>query len=421
MSSRLEKFFLVIPPGLEDLAVQELKEKVSQVEVIGTEKGGVTLLAPFEIGLVLNFVLKIPTAIYWRLAEFKCRDLPKLYQKVSNIKWSRCLLGNQFELNVKSSKSRLLNEKKIEKSVREGIARHFEKQPPKKADSEYAFTVHVRFFQDVCTLSLNMTGEPLFKRGYKKMSGPAPMRENLAAALFYALWLELGGFEVLTDPMCGSGSLLLEAAQFWHTQEERSFAFQNRREWRGVAEKIPPQEVALEKGVRKFYAFDKDQKSIQNLEESLKNLERKGAQMGEWLLATHDVFSDQNLTLSAAKRGATRAAVICNPPYGERLRLPLPPKEFYFKWFQQVMKGSPSGIGLVLPAKWTKFMPLNIEPYFCVREWSFENGGLPVVFRVYKTETDYKATAIYKTASDDKGELVHKKKTNHKEEVGQSK
>ncbi|MCB0351607.1 MAG: hypothetical protein KDD38_10515, partial [Bdellovibrionales bacterium] len=79
----LAKFFLIVPPGLEELAKQELLDKAPGLNVLRAEKGGIEIEAPFELGLTLNLVLKIPSGVLLRIAEFKCRDLPKLYNKVS--------------------------------------------------------------------------------------------------------------------------------------------------------------------------------------------------------------------------------------------------------------------------------------------------------------------------------------------------
>jgi putative N6-adenine-specific DNA methylase len=363
------QFFLVVPPGLEILAGRELNEKLPGLPEAKIEKGGLTVTAPLELGFTFNLVLKIPSAVLLRVAEFKCRDLPKLYNKVANIRWGQYLNGDKFELSVASSKSRLLHEKKIANSVKEGIERHFVKQPPKKPKIAHAFEIQVRFFDDVCTISIDLSGEPLFKRGYKKMAALAPLRENLAAGLFYALWVETGGFDTLIDPMCGTGTFLIEGQEFWHPNTHREYAFQKRADWVAT-----PVDSAVS-GPTRFYGFDKGDKSLQNLRESLAGLSSGMS----WTLAVRDSLSNEPVDVSGQK-----IAIICNPPYGERLTLPKPPKEFYRELIEKMVSLHSVGMGVILPKRYLSLVPETISGYKASQEWGFENGGLPVVFRIYK-------------------------------------
>lgn len=368
----LNTFFLVVPPGLENLAAKELAQKIPGLSEIKSEKGGIEVAAPFELGLAFNHTLKIPAKILLRIAQFKCRDLPKLYNKISNIRWGQFLIGENFDLSVASSKSRLLNEKKIEGSVREGIARHFQKQPAKKTDSKFAFEIQVRFFDDICTISLNLSGEPLFKRGYKKMSARAPIRENLSAALYYALISELGEVDSLIDPMCGSGSLLLESHEFWRNQYLRRYAYQEKLGW--LAAEAGENEM---NPLQFLYAYDRDQKALQDLQENLAALSKDST--AKWVISLRDIMSDEPIQVRSEK-----LAFICNPPYGERIRLPKPAKEYYPSLLEKMLRHHPIGVGIIIPQQYTSVVPKQISGYTLSHEWSFENGGLPVVFRVYK-------------------------------------
>ena len=361
-----------MPPGFEDLALQEINIKVPGLSNLRCEKGGVEFDAPLEVGLALNYVLKIPTEVRLRLAEFKCRDLPKLYQKISNLRWDDYLVGGDFSLNVSSSKSRLLNEKKIEKSAEEGIHRHFQKQPPKKTKFKFSFEILVRFFDDICTISLNTSGELLFKRGYKKMSAVAPLRENLAAAMYFALWEEVGPFDTLIDPMCGSGTFLLEAQSFWSVNSQREFDFQKKIEW--VASKIFMEGA----GPTQFYGFDKNSEVLKNIEESAHQLADCLPKVKLNLIA-RDITHDEYLPILASS-----CAVICNPPYGERLKLPKRPQEYYAQLLEQMFKFKPKGVGIILPRRFSNLVTERFSMYIHKKEWQFKNGGLPVVFRVYE-------------------------------------
>jgi putative N6-adenine-specific DNA methylase len=372
----VESFFLVVPPGLEKLALSELNEKVPGLEIVSSEKGGLNIQAPLSVALALNTALKIPNSIRWRIAEFKCRDFPKLFNKIQSIRWNRYLVSDKYELSVQCSKSRLLNEKRVEAAVRDGITRFFEKQPPKQVKGALALQIHVRFFDDVCSLSIDLSGEPLFKRGYKVMSGLAPIRENLAAGLFYALWEASGRkIDTLIDPLCGTGTLLFEAQMFSQNSKMRQFAYEARADW-------PAETLALAQfGPKYFYGFDRDEKSLQNAMESLGVLSQ-GTEIDKsnWFFAKRDLFAPGS---SYEIRG-DRKAVICNPPYGERISFSKKPAEYYSDLRSAVSQFSPSLIGVVVPQTFLQHWPETFSSYNLVDRVFFENGGIEVVFLVYR-------------------------------------
>ena len=115
-----QSFFLVAVPGLEDLVRAELREWYPDLEAT-VEHGGVSLHAPLSVGLGLNFALKTPTRILWRIADFRVRDFPKLYNKISLLPWNDWLVPDaQLDIQVATRLSRLKIKKRIEESCLEG-------------------------------------------------------------------------------------------------------------------------------------------------------------------------------------------------------------------------------------------------------------------------------------------------------------
>ena len=335
------------------------------------EKGGFAIEAPIELGFNLNRFLKIPTSIMLRIAEFKCRDLPKLYNKVAKIKWSNYLVGDQFRLDVSCKKSRLLNEKKVEKTVSDGVKRHFVMQPAKKPKVNYAFEVKVRFNDDLCTLSLNTSGEPLFKRGYKVMSGTAPLRENLAAALFWSLWLRRPSAQALIDPMCGTGTFLLEAAQFWQSQSRYDFACVHSPFWKEISLDWPAREPL------KLIGYDSHKKNIETLMDSMVAIRVRHSQ--EWQVSLRDLFKEATPPVPDLP-----TLLICNPPYGVRLNLPIPPEKYYNQLVQKLLSFQPEVMGVIVPKSYYKFVNPIVSGYRIVDTIDFENGGLAVQFCIFE-------------------------------------
>jgi 23S rRNA G2445 N2-methylase RlmL len=223
-------------------------------------------------------------------------------------------------------------------------------------------------FQILCNLTMEppqtLDSESIRDEKVKVLKAIAPLRENIAAALFWALWREAGPFDSLLDPMCGSGTLLLESEKFF-TKQTREFMFEKHQDWQ-------PANLAIEtSGVQNFYALDKNENSLASLRETLK----EGAH--HWHLMKRDILKDPALQI------ASKLAVVCNPPYGERLKLPLPPREFYKKAFEKILEFQPVAVGMILPKGFAHLVPEIYMGYKKQKAIEFKNGGLPVVYGIW--------------------------------------
>lgn len=159
------------------------------------EAGGVLLRGDTREALRANLSLAIPTRVLERVARFEARDFATLERRVRAIDWAR--FGRGFDPRAACHASRLHHTGAIEERLGRWLPA-----------GETALLA--RFERDVCVLSVDTSGERLHKRGWRVETGPAPLRETLAAAL-----LRLAGWvpgEALYDPMCGSGTFLIEAA-----------------------------------------------------------------------------------------------------------------------------------------------------------------------------------------------------------------
>jgi len=114
------EFFLVTLPGLEDLVIHEVGEWFPGLE-IKSGHGGVTVMAPLEIGLAMNLALKTPTRILLRASTFRCKDFPKLFQKVSEFPWKELIdPSSMMEIQVSSARSRLKIKNRIAETCLKG-------------------------------------------------------------------------------------------------------------------------------------------------------------------------------------------------------------------------------------------------------------------------------------------------------------
>lgn len=372
-------FFLIYPPGLEDLGERELRLKYPLIEgavplsVKSVITGGIEIECPLHTGFKLNLVLKSPVRILVRLAEFKCRDFPKLYQKVSKFNWAPWMLGQTPVVECSSKNSRLFDSRKIEKAVADGVKEFYRHKPVKKKyldrlellKEKNLPEIYFRAEDDVVTLSLDTTGERLNLRGEKTASGMAPIRENLAALLLYELSFYAAPESTLIDPMCGSGTFLIEAKNFFKASSERDYAFMNMPaaiEAPGhFANPAIPTSPAL---FAKTVGFDI---SPDVISQAKKN-DPEGDFRTEDLMS-HSTFQFHN------------PAVIVNPPYGirvgENINL-----DFFLRVIRAVKeKFHPQVLGIIVPAE---------HRIYSNNEWTvekarpFKNGGIEVVFYIIR-------------------------------------
>ncbi|OFZ27463.1 MAG: hypothetical protein A2417_09350 [Bdellovibrionales bacterium RIFOXYC1_FULL_37_79] len=378
MSKQYYTFFLIIPPGLEDLAKLELLEKTAAlpetfIKEIRLEKGGISIETTLSVGFSLNLTLKIPTRILLRLDEFKCRDFPRLFKKISRFKWATYLNQPLYKIHVSSQTSRLLNTKKIEQTVTLGILQYFKANTPtkkmllKKIDKPPQ--IFLRVVNDLVTLSIDTTGTRLNIRNYRTNIGFAPIRENIAAALVLAL----GSLKNthLVDPMCGSGTFLLEAAGFY-LPSTRNFAF--------TLFNLPPESDLLlpipgEHAHTSFLSYtglDINDRAIETSQNNFKNLK----QTAPIHFFTHDLFLKRTYKLYG------NLAVITNPPYGKRIII----KENLIQYYQKIMDAiyhnyTPQVVGIVIPQN-INYKKINFKNYLIKEIITFSNGGIKVNFLV---------------------------------------
>jgi putative N6-adenine-specific DNA methylase len=218
-----ERVFLTIIPGLEELALEEIKLKAPLLATEATiHTGGIELKGNLNEIHSLQAILKIPTRFLWRVLEFKARDLPKVYQKIKKHPWRQCFQQVPDRIHCHSERSRLLHTNKIIETVQAGIHDSLIAQAPKKreAPSGQPGQLYIRVMDDIFTLSRDLSGIALHyrsDRGEISSGHEASVRRTLAAAMFMSLWPKISQHKkiVLIDPMMGSGTLLEEAKDFF--------------------------------------------------------------------------------------------------------------------------------------------------------------------------------------------------------------
>lgn len=395
MSTEVQSFYVSCALGFEDTVAAEIRRawplmigldglaNTAPMPEMIVERGGVLVKTSLALGLQLNFFLKTAHRVLWRLAEFKVRDFPKLFEKIQKIPWGNFLGGAGVEWEVAASKSRLNNEKRIVEVCEEAFAKVSGRI---QGNSKAKQAVYVRVHDDLCTVSLDSTGEHLHKRGWGVQKGEAPLRETLAA--FMILEMIDGAPATKTqqvsfvDPMCGSGTLVFEAASLWRPVFDRKFSF---LEWKNAPKifksallkknyKLLPTQAPF----KTYWGFDIDSDVLRAAQENLSSM------MAAVELESLKVRFERESLFSGEPRTLGPTWCLTNPPYGERLHVQDQPEFSYQDLLQRMAdKFVAEKIGVLLPNKNSVRALKPPEGYKKSKEREFSNGGLEVVFLIY--------------------------------------
>ncbi len=360
------KIFLIIIPGLEDLAAKEidLKCPVKDKSII---KGGIETTVDLEWIDRAHRLLKIPTRILLRIESFKVKDFPKLYTKFSQFKWNQYLSHPEPNFEISASKSRLFHTDKIEKIIRDALGGFIKSYPLKEDWKKFNFTpqtFYIRIFEDELTMSLDLSGESLHKRGIQTIKGEAPLRETIASALIYELLDNMSESISLVDPMCGSGTFLSEALHFYEPIYEKKFSFEEAPFFKGIhLKKI---KSLAHFPINHLYGYDLNENLLSKLKLP-KEIELKSLNSLE-----------KTLDLNGEK------IFICNPPYGERISIQGKRGKFLENALKKFLTiDQPLRLGWLVPKDFD-FSRSIPESYKLKSKRSFRNGGLAVNFWIFE-------------------------------------
>jgi len=322
VTGREKEFFAATSPGLESICLNEFKtDELKTIAETGKEfietKGGVQFTGRITDCFSANLNLRTANRILMRIGEFKATNFMQLEKKLSDFPWELYLPADSRPGIITSTKqSRLYHKDAIAEIFAASIEKRFASNGIKdsaKVDSTDQ-EVFVRAENDRFVISLDSSGELLYRRGIKTHRSTAPLRETTAAAI-----LKISGYdgsEPLIDPMCGSGTFSLEAAMISQNIPAgwfRNFAFMNwpcfgPQRWAYIKRKA-------ESGINQassahIFASDIDSKAC-DLLVSCKNRYD--------MLKTVEVEQKDFFDLSPCALTKDRGLVVINPPYGHRM------------------------------------------------------------------------------------------------------
>jgi putative N6-adenine-specific DNA methylase len=204
--------FAVTAPGLEPLCALELAGLGIDAKA---EDGGVAWRGDRRSMHRANLELRTCSRVIARLGTFRARTFPELERHAAKLPWSAFIRpGTEVELRVTARKSKLYHQgaiaERVARVLAETASAHASVSRKDEDDDAVSQLVVVRFMRDVCTISIDSSGTLLHQRGYRQALGKAPLRETIAAAMLLAS--DFTGDDALLDPLCGSGTLAIEAA-----------------------------------------------------------------------------------------------------------------------------------------------------------------------------------------------------------------
>jgi putative N6-adenine-specific DNA methylase len=208
----MEHFFATCPRGLEQVLSRELQELGGQE--IHTTPGGVECQGTMSLCYRLNVESRIASRILWRVGQGWYRNEEDLYRLASRQPWPEWFsVDSRIKVRLVAKHSPLKSVDFATLRVKDAICDRFVRATQRRPQIDKRqpdIQIMVFVDHDRVVWYLDTSGDPLFKRGWRKMAGEAPLRENLAAGILsLAGWT---GDQVLLDPMCGAGTFLIEAA-----------------------------------------------------------------------------------------------------------------------------------------------------------------------------------------------------------------
>lgn len=301
--------------GFEEILSEELLKLGAQKIIKGNRN--VSFYGDKGFMYKSNISLRTALKIIKPIKEFKFKDIDEYYKKIYEIKWEDYLdFNSSFLINSVVFNSKIFNNSKFtslkaKDAIVDRFRNKFKNRPSINSfNPELKIEIHVN--RNFCTISLDSSGESLHKRGYKKYNSAAPLNEVLAAGIILmSAWDKKSD---LLDPMCGTGTFLIEAAMIARNiapnLNRLAFAFEKWKDWDNelfetIEESVKSKEIEFE---HKLYGFDISGAMIKKAE---KNIEISGLGV--------DIEIVKKDFLTSIKTDNDKLHVLINPPYDKRI------------------------------------------------------------------------------------------------------
>jgi putative N6-adenine-specific DNA methylase len=317
--------FLPCAAGVETLLEAEVARIVAQVmpgapvQGLRAQRGGVELRGDLVLGMALNLHCRLAQRVLWQVAEGGYRDERDLYDLAWQVRWQDWITPRHtLRVDCTATRSPLRSlhfaALRIKDAVCDQLRERLGERPsvdPHHPD--LALVLHVT--EDHALLSVDLSGEALFKRGWREQQGEAPLKETLAAAMLAAAdWQGRASDGMLLDPCCGAGTIAIEAAQIACGMApglQRRFAFEHLLPFRDLARswhELQDQAQAARRAPE--VAVMAGDVAFRMTDFAARNAERAGVAQ---------VIDFKTVDALQRPAPADRGVMMLNPPYGERI------------------------------------------------------------------------------------------------------
>ncbi|MCB0351033.1 MAG: RNA methyltransferase [Bdellovibrionales bacterium] len=310
----MAEFIAVTSKGMADVLADELVGL--GLKVLKKGPAGVTFDSNWEGCYRANLELRTATRIIKPVLDFPAYKPDELYNNIMKHDFTKYLgLNDTFMIDASVRDSSFHDQRFVAMKIKDAIADQFREkygERPNVDNKEPDVMFMVRIVKNQVSVSVDTTGDNLSHRGYRSEQGEAPLREHLAAGL-----VKMTGWEcdtALVDPMCGSGTILIEAALMLKNitpgSLRKKFAFQKFADFKSdVWDRLVTEALDREQAVPNvhLYGYDRDSKVVRM---ARRNAERAGVD---------DLITFEQSGVDMLARPVEKGMMILNPPYGERL------------------------------------------------------------------------------------------------------
>ena len=368
--------------GFEELLAKELTQLGAQQVELGTRM--VSFVGDKGFMYKANLALRTAIKILKPIQTFKAYNDKSLYDGMMKIDWSDYMNEHQTFVFETTLHSEHFNHSQfVALKSKDAVVDQFRERTGKRPSIDKDFPdvrFHIHIDRDVCTVSLDTSGESLHRRGYKSATNIAPINEVLAAGmLLLSGW---DGQSHFLDPMCGSGTILAEAAMIAcnipANINRKEFAFEKWSDW--DSELFDNVLESLLKKTREFHytitGYDKAPSAVAKAKDNIKN-----ANLDEYVTVKQANFFETEKTTEGPLH------LVFNPPYGERLDIDM--ERFYREIGDTLKHSYPNTNAWFITANLEALKFVGLKPS---RKIKLFNGKLEARFVKYEMYAGSKRT-----------------------------
>jgi 23S rRNA (guanine2445-N2)-methyltransferase / 23S rRNA (guanine2069-N7)-methyltransferase len=388
MKASTQQFLALTSPGIEILLADEVKNLGADNVVQKPE--GVYFQASLALGYKISLWTRLATRIMLKLGEGEAKDKNELFKAASAINWPSIFEATTtFAVDFVGYSEEIRNSQFGGLTIKDAIVDQFREQGLPRPDVDKKspqISFQARLLRDTVSIFLDFSGRGLFQRGYRQHSGAAPLKENLAAALVLRSGWLADTSQPLVDPMCGSGTILIEAVAMAAKQapaiDRSSWGFDNWlmhdvELWEGVLAKAIDESAQGLSAVKvKVFGIDIDGRVLRTAQQNARNAG----------LQQYIEFSCKNTNHMNNTFGGP-GTIVFNPPYGERIG-ELPELVENFVLFGQKLKAQFVDWQLaILTANIDLLAMLKLSS---AKRYKFKNGPLDCQLALYNIDEKQK-------------------------------